>query len=70
MQLMYLTKQEMKDCLDSIYLNLNDCIIPDKNYVEVLEFMEGICEMLRERLERQDELLRQYNKEDYREFVF
>ena len=60
----------MKDCLDSIYLNLNDCIIPDKNYVEVLEFMEGICEMLRERLERQDELLRQYNKEDYREFVF
>ena len=70
MQLMYLTKQEMKDCLDSIYLNLNDCIIPDKNYVEVLEFMEGICEMLRERLERQDDLLRQYNKEDYREFVF
>lgn len=60
----------MKDCLDSIYLNLNDCIIPDKNYVEVLEFMEGICEMLRERLERQDDLLRQYNKEDYREFVF
>ena len=60
----------MKDCLDSIYLNLNDCIIPDKNYVEVLEFMEGICEMLRERLERQDELLCQYNKEDYREFVF
>ena len=70
MQLMYLTKQEMKDCLDSIYLNLNDCMIPDKNYVEVLEFMEGICEMLRERLERQDDLLRQYNKEDYREFVF
>lgn len=60
----------MKDCLDSIYLNLNDCMIPDKNYVEVLEFMEGICEMLRERLERQDDLLRQYNKEDYREFVF
>ena len=60
----------MKDCLDSIYLNPNDCIIPDKNYVEVLEFMEGICEMLRERLERQDDLLRQYNKEDYREFVF
>ena len=60
----------MKVCFESIYLNLNDCIIPDKNYVEVLEFMEGICEMLRERLERQDELLRQYNKEDYREFVF
>ena len=51
-------------------MNLNDCIIPDKNYVEVLEFMEGICEMLRERLERQDDLLRQYNKEDYQEFVF
>ena len=43
-----LTKDEMKDCLLSIYENLSEYTIPTEVYIEVLDLLDDISHTLHE----------------------
>ena len=48
MILSHLTKDEMKDCLLSIYENLSEYTTPTEVYAEVLALMDDISQTLHE----------------------
>ena len=48
MILSHLTKDEMKDCLLSIYENLSEYTTPTEVYIEVLDLLDDISHTLHE----------------------
>lgn len=54
MILSHLTKDEMKDCLLSIYENLSEYTTPTEVYIEVLDLLDDISHTLHEQLEERE----------------